>query len=307
MEKLFEYKISLLVYLVSVLISACTTQSTRIPIETVYIPPSSATQQATPTALPTFTSTPAPSAPPTQTSTQLACWQEGGQIEEQNITSDLLPQRLDFLIYLPPCYQQQAERHYPVLYLIHGQRFTHDQWDRLGADELADTLISSGELAPFIIVMPRDRIWEEPDVDMFGEAVIADLIPWVDQEYRTLADRDFRAIGGLSRGAAWAVHLGLGSWELFSAVGAHSLPLFWSDVPLLPGWLEEIPPESLPRIFVDVGDHDQEAIRNSTTWFGDFLNENNIPHEWYLFTGYHEEDYWSSHLEQYLRFYAAEW
>lgn len=305
MEKIYKHKIIFYGYIIGALMVACTAQATPIPVETVLSIPSSTPQQVTPTASSTFTSTPTLS--PTSTPPQLECWRQGGEIEELSISSELLPQRLEFLIYLPPCYQVQVERDYPVLYLIHGQRFTHDQWDRMGADEMADSLISTGELAPFIIVMPRDRIWEEPDIDMFGEAVISDLIPWVDQEYRTLAEREYRAIGGLSRGAAWAVHLGLGSWELFSAVGAHSLPLFWSDVPQLPKWLEEIPPESMPRIFIDVGDHDQEAIRNSSTWFGDLLNENDIPHEWYVFIGYHEEDYWSSHLEQYLRFYAAEW
>ncbi|MCH7663115.1 MAG: hypothetical protein IH859_04510 [Chloroflexi bacterium] len=243
----------------------------------------------------------------TPTTTQLVCWGAGGKISEEHISSELLPKRLDFKLYLPPCYQEQPERRYPVLYLIHGKSFTHDQWDRIGADEMADHLIAAGETAPFIIVMPRDRVWVDPPEDLFGEAIIAELIPWIDENYRTRPEREYRAIGGLSRGAAWAVHLGLGHWELFGVVGAHSMALFWEDVRNIPHWLDEMQAEGTPRIFVDVGRRDFEEIRNSTDWFGDLLAELDIPHEWYFFTGTHNEEYWSRHMEQYIRFYALEW
>lgn len=239
--------------------------------------------------------------------TPLTCWKEGGRISEKNIPSELLSKPFDFIVYLPPCYQQQVERRYPVLYLIHGKNFTQDQWDRIGVDEMADTLIAAGEVAPFIIVMPYDRMNIPPSEDPFGEALITELIPWIDQNYRTLPHREYRAIGGLSRGAAWAIHLGLGNWDLFGAVGAHSMALFWEDVSAIPPWLEGMHPGEIPRIFVDAGRQDFEEIRNSSAWFGDLLTEMDIPHEWYSFAGTHDEDYWRSHLEQYIRFYALEW
>lgn len=253
------------------------------------------------------TATVFPSAVSTSAPTPLACWTEGGRIERGSIESELLPQELEFRVYLPPCYDALTEQSFSVLYLIHGQSFNDDQWDRLGADETADALIATGELAPFIMVMPRDRVWTSPDQDHFGEAVAADLIPFIDENYRTLADREHRAIGGLSRGAAWAVHIGLGNWELFGAIGAHSLPLFWEDVSDVPRWLDEIPPEQMPRFFLDVATHDYETIRSSAQWFEGQLEERDIPHEWYMFEGRHEEAYWQAHLELYLRFYAGEW
>ncbi len=84
-------------------------------------------------------------------------------------------------------------------------------------------------LPPFLIVMPRDRLWEQPENDPFGEVVVEKLIPLIDRNYRSLSERSYRAVGGLSRGAGWAVHLGLSHWELFGAIGGHSLPVFWSD------------------------------------------------------------------------------
>jgi enterochelin esterase-like enzyme len=214
---------------------------------------------------------------------------------------------MDYRIYLPPCYENQAGVRYPVLYLIHGQSYNDDQWDRLGADDTAEQLILRGEIPPFLIVMPRDRLWVQPKEDPFGEVFLNELIPFIDRSYRTLPQRAYRAIGGLSRGAGWAVHLGLQNWSLFSALGAHSLAVFESDAPKIEQWLSEIPPGRMPRIFLDIGDRDRPPILHSALWFEQLLTRKQIPHEWYLYTGYHEEAYWQAHVEQYIRWYAAPW
>ena len=256
-----------------------------------------------PTPSPSKTATIASSPTPTQ----LPCWQDGGTIVDSQIESELVLSPFEFLVYLPPCYQYEPESYYPVLYLIHGQSFNHDQWDRLGADESADALIAAGETSPFIIVMPRVIDWEQPPEGKFGQAVMNELIPFIDSTYRTIPDRDFRAIGGLSRGAAWSLHLGLTEWELFGTFGAHSLPIFWSDSLQVPSWVDAIPPESFPRIYIDLADQDLKDIRNSTEWFIDLLVEKELPHEFYVFPGIHEEEYWSAHIEEYIRFYTLEW
>ena len=155
--------------------------------------------------------------------------------------------------------------------------------------------------------MPRDRVWTQPSQDAFGNALVADLIPWVDEHYMTIPDRDHRAIGGLSRGAAWAIHLGLSEWQTFGAVGAHSLPVFHEDTRYITKWLNAIPVKQWPRIYMDIGERDRPEIMNSALWFEKLLTDLYIPHEWYLYPGYHEEAYWSSHVEQYLRWYASTW
>lgn len=266
-------------------------------------PEATPTPEPSPSAAPTITSAPQP----TPTPTALRCWTQGGRIEQRELRSELLNLPLEFRVYLPPCYDQQPERTYPALYLIHGQSFNDDQWDRLGADEAADALIAAGEAEPFLIVMPRDRVWSQPTEDRFGEALVQDLIPWIDAQYRTKAEREYRAVGGLSRGAGWAVHLGFSHWEYFGAIGAHSLPVFWTDLPHLRDWMDSIPPGSMPRIYMDLGDKDRPQISKSAIWFEELLTERDIPHEWHLYPGYHEEAYWSAHLEEYLRWYARDW
>lgn len=265
------------------------TPTQNIPVQTIL-----------PTFTPPATIIPTPRQVPT-------CLRQGGRYEYGSLQSELLPLPLEYAVYIPPCYDSNQGQRYPVLYLIHGQSYTHDQWDRLGIDEVADHLIAMGELAPFMIILPRDRSWTQPTQDGFGEALATDLLPHIDSVYRTLPDRAYRAIGGLSRGAAWAIHLGLSRWELFGAIGAHSLPIFWSDAPQIPEWLDAIPVESLPRIYLDIGEKDRPEILESAIWFENLLVDRNIPHQWHLFPGYHEEDYWSTHVEQYLRWYAQEW
>ncbi|UYN92519.1 MAG: hypothetical protein KIT70_03255 [Anaerolineales bacterium] len=234
------------------------------------------------------------------------CLDAGGQVEYHEEPSAFLDYGLRFRVYTPPCYDQSVER-YPVLYLVHGQTYNDDQWDRLGAGETASALITAGEVAPFIIVMPYDRSSNQPSQDPFRQAVIAELLPWVDAHYRTLAERENRAIGGLSRGASWAIHFAFTHPELFSAVGGHSPPVFQEDAPQMRSWLDEMPADLMPRIWLDIGERDQRVILNSAIWFEELLTERNIPHEWYLFSGDHSEAYWSSHVEQYLRWYAQDW
>ena len=237
-----------------------------------------------------------------------SCLAAGGSIEQHSLASEFLVKDLAFRVYTPPCYQEHADARYPVLYLIHGQTYNDDQWDRLGADETADELIAAGATPPFLIVMPADvSHYTQPAANGFDEAVVEELIPWVDGNYRTLTDREQRAVGGLSRGASWAIHLAFTHPDVFAAVGGHSPPVFQEDASKVRVWLDSIETERMPRVWLDIGDRDQRAIMGSATWFEGLLDERDLPHEWYLFRGDHSEEYWSGHIELYLRWYTAEW
>lgn len=257
-----------------------------------------ATQTALPTAAPTafITITPSP------TPTLLACLNEPGRIQIDVVTTTKPPQ--EFIIYLPPCYEYSTTR-YPVLYLIHGQTYTQDQWLRLGAAKIADDLIHNNETAPFIIVLPDDHYWNAPAGADFGNRLIDNLIPYVDANYRTRAEREYRALGGLSRGGGWTANLGFDHPELFGALGLHSPALFKDNAPYLNRIIQDIPEEIRPKIWHDIGESDTQL--GNSVLLEEVFTQNNYIHTFHRFAGDHTENYWGKHIEKYLRWYVKNW
>jgi len=271
------------------LITSCSTLNDPFPTPNPFAP--------VPTTLtPTLT-------PAEPTATPKTCLSQHGLIESGKVVSTNPAQ--EYLIYLPPCYTDEADQKYPVLYLLHGQTYTDDQWVRLGAAETLDQLILSGEAQPFIIVFPDDRFWNLEAGPGFGDRLVEALIPHIDQTYRTIPDRKHRAIGGLSRGAGWALRLGLSRSDLFSIIGLHSLAVFKEDGSRVEKWLKAIPQRSQPNIFMDIGDNDPEIpnVERVETQ----LNAAGVPYEWHLYSGAHTEEYWHAHITEYIEWYAEQW
>ena len=251
--------------------------------------------------------TPAGSLARTAAPTPAACLNQPGQVVQKSLTTGLLRYPLEYRVYLPPCYAEQTERRYPVLYLFHGQGYTDDQWDRIGVDESSDQLIAAGTIPPLIIVMPHDVSSLQPSETNFSKAIVEQLIPAIDRTYRTKPERLYRAVGGMSRGGGWAIHFGITYWQLFGALGAHSPVVFHSDGLRIKALLDALPRSESPRIYIDIGERDRPEILELASWFEGLLDQRGISHEWHLFSGYHSEAYWSAHLEQYLIWYTQGW
>jgi enterochelin esterase-like enzyme len=275
---------------------ACAPRPQAFPTPTP-LPPTPAAQLLLPTA--DVTRPPAP----TPTSTPLTCLDDAGHVEEGSIPATRPSQ--DYLIYLPPCYAGESERRYPVLYLLHGQTYTADQWIRLGAVEVANRLIQAQEAPPFIIVFPDDHYWNLPAGPGFGQRLVDVLIPYIDEHYRTLQERPYRALGGLSRGGGWTLRLGLTQWQLFGSIGLHSPAIFSQDAALLQIWIADLPPAEWPRLWFDIGDRDKELA--AARQLESLLSAAGVPHEFHLYSGDHSEAYWQRHVEEYLRWYVAAW
>jgi enterochelin esterase-like enzyme len=234
-----------------------------------------------------------------------AC-QEDGRFERLSFLSQLMDGELEFSIYFPPCYDSGAQDVYPVIYLLHGQKQNDGFWERLGIGEAADTLIQSGVVMPFLMVMPYEQYYYRPvDNNNFPRALLEELLPWIEKNLPACEQRDCRAIGGISRGASWAIRLALIEWEYFSVVGAHSFPTFNGDLERLPDWLEDIPHDKVPSIYIDIGSSDPAAKKASN--FEQILNEKGVPHEWHLNEGQHTEEYWRNQIAEYLRWYTSPW
>jgi enterochelin esterase-like enzyme len=249
-----------------------------------------------PGGTPTLTPTPWPLVTPSPT----PCAETHGQFSSVSVPSNVLRYAIDTRIYLPPCYAASGKA-YPVLYLIHGLNYAEDQWERLGAGTTADQLIASGQIAALIIVLPRDR--NDPRLD---PAFVLDLVPYVDSHFRTLASPGYRAIGGMSHGGGWSIHLGLRYPNVFGRVGAHSPAVFFGDENNVLQYTRALAKNGLaPALYIDIGADDGQ--RQSAVWLDQVFTWFRIPHAYVVQPGGHSETYWSAHMADYLRFYAAAW
>ena len=237
--------------------------------------------------------------------TQALC-EESGTIRSFTLESELLNDVLTFNVYFPPCYDPDSAHPYPVIYLLHGQRQAAALWQTLGIQAVADDLILNQRRQSFLIVMPTEEYYfRSVKNNRYPDALLTELLPWVETNLAACAQKECRAIGGISRGAAWATRLAFDHWDIFGALGAHSIPLFDGDIEDLPDWVDAIPAGSLPRIYADAGSSDP-ALKDAYA-FEQALNALGVAHEWHLNSGRHNEDYWAEHLPDYLAWYTLAW
>lgn len=126
-------------------------------------------------------------------------------------------------VYLPPGFTRT--KRYPVIYLLHGMRGAPSEyWDSLRIANVADGLIASGEMPPFIAVMPAAGPRVHPDggewAGVWEEYVVDDVVPWVDRTFPTTDTAGGRALEGLSAGGFGAMDIGLRHPTLFGTLGS---------------------------------------------------------------------------------------
>jgi enterochelin esterase-like enzyme len=225
--------------------------------------------------------------------------------------SDVVGRQQHYFVYLPPCYDAGSDVRYPVVYLLHGIPMDERHWLDEGIVATADKLISSGELPPFIMVMPHGDYSLYTDTSggdkSFEGVFVNELIPAIDERFRTLADAEHRAIGGISRGGVWALEIAFTHPDLFDAVGGHSpaLSVNRATTEFDPLALAKSAAIDQLRIFLDAGD--QDWTRAGAQDLSKVLTDRYIPHTYTLGKGDHDYPYWASQVEAYLRFYGAPW
>lgn len=241
-----------------------------------------------------------------------------GSVHERWFYSPELDRDMPYIIYLPPDYTQ-ANRRYPVLYMLHGLGGHREEWIVYGLLNIADREINAGNIPPMIIVLPQgdkgywaNHTGEGP---LWGEYLSRDLVTMIDSTYRTLRSPQSRAIGGLSMGGWGALHHAFLRPDLFGIVGAHSTSLRPDDGTLAflgtgeeferknPITLAKTAPgiENL-RIWIDTGETDDWAGRAAE--LSQLLRERGLDPILQVYPGGHDYNYWSQHGLDYIRFYG---
>ena len=177
-------------------------------------------------------------------------------------------QRRSF-VYTPPGYDQNARTRYPVLYLQHGWGEDETAWSNQGhANLIMDNLIAAGKARPFIIVMTygmtNDIKPGSPgglasfDIHPFQTVLVNELIPYVDKQFRTLADGRHRAMAGLSMGGFETKLIAPKNLDTFSYIGLLSGGTFsLDDVNSTPEFKNKV-----KLVFVSFGSRELERGRS---------------------------------------------
>jgi len=170
-------------------------------------------------------------------------WEAGngphGVVHHHFYTSAVVGDQRDYYVYTPPGYDPAAATKYPVLYLLHGFGQESRSWTQVAfANVILDNLIDEGKAKPMIVVMPVgyggadilvgggkvywDDALRKRNFARFTAALLSEVIPQVQGQYRVLDDRNARAIAGLSMGGAESLLTGLNNLDEFSWIGSFS-------------------------------------------------------------------------------------
>ncbi|MCM1124414.1 MAG: alpha/beta hydrolase-fold protein [Eubacterium sp.] len=152
-----------------------------------------------------------------------------GSVVSEYLESEALGVMERVMVYLPAEYRSQPEKKYPVLYLQHGHGENEVCWVSQGRmNFIYDNLIYEKKAVPTIVVMANGMVYEEDEKHRvlqfrkFTEFLVKELIPYVDGRYRTIADKEHRAMAGLSMGSLQTSITTFEHSELFSYVGVFS-------------------------------------------------------------------------------------
>jgi hypothetical protein len=165
-----------------------------------------------------------------------------GRLDEAEIESDVLrtnplgdPAVRPIWAYLPPAYEREPDRRFPVVYLIQGMTGQLDMWRNRSAfrpnvPELVDALFAGDDAPPPAIVVFVDcwtsyggsQFLDSAGTGRYHTYLCDEVVPWVDRRYRTLADREHRAISGKSSGGYGAMVTPMLRPDLFGALATHA-------------------------------------------------------------------------------------
>ena len=242
-------------------------------------------------------------------------------------SSVYLPDARDIIVYLPPGYDEQPERTYPVLYMHDGQNLFDGRTSFIPGRtwqvrENADAAIEAGEVEPLLIVglynTGEHRLAEYThdenqkmgggEADCYGLMITRELMPWIASQYRVRQDRGSTGVGGSSLGGLVSLFLGLRHPEHFGKLAVMSPSVWWNHKSIV-GYVNEHAPQlwERPRIWLDVGDREGHKTLRDVELLARRLKANgwrpgeNLHFE-KVHGGTHDEASWATRVRPMLRF-----
>ncbi|RYG30036.1 esterase [bacterium] len=231
-----------------------------------------------------------------------------GELHRHFYKSGVIGDQRDYFVYTPPGYRS-GKKKLPVLYLLHGFSDTAEAWTTVGKGHvIMDNLIAQGKAQPMVVVMtlgygvpdfvnpkrPRDRAMSVDNVTKYRDALMGEVIPAVEKEYRVSPRREDRAIAGLSMGGGESLFTGLSRLDRFAYIGAFSSAGLPTDKPedALPK-LDPATVKSTKLVWMACGTED--GLISFQRGFSEWLKKNGFPivtketpggHTWLLWRRY---------------------
>jgi enterochelin esterase-like enzyme len=226
-----------------------------------------------------------------------------GKLETVEYDSKTVGVKRKAQVYTPPGYSK--DKKYPVLYLLHGIGGDEREWTRGGrAEVILDNLYADKKAVPMIVVLPNGRAAKDvtardpipkqsPAFAAFEKDLLDDLIPFIEKKYSVKADRQSRALAGLSMGGGQALNFGLSHLDTFAWVGGFSSAPNTKPA----GQLVKDPAaaaKKLRLLWVSCGDRDR--LFRFSQRFHETLEEKKVPHVWQVSSGGHDFREWKTNL-----------
>lgn len=226
-----------------------------------------------------------------------------GRLEFMEYDSKTVGTRRRLQVYLPPNFS--PTQRYPVLYLLHGIGGDETEWERLAnASTILDNLIREGKAVPMIVVMPNGRaqpndraegnvFQHAPAFARFERDLLEDVIPAIEARYPVRADREHRALAGLSMGGGQALNFGLAHLDVFAWVGA------FAPAPNTKPPAELIPEPAAVRgrlKLLWLGCGNKDGLLRISQQLHAHLKQHDIPHVWHVDNHGHDAGEWKSNL-----------
>lgn len=223
-----------------------------------------------------------------------------GTIGSDNVPNPSQGFDISFQYYLPPCYEKQLDVHFPVIYLV-----TMPFESRLDVDDntpmsLAERLIQAEKMSPTMIIIPKDTVAQG-----YHRALAMDLVSYVDEKFRTIKDRRYHGVGGISHGGGIAARMAFQFPETFGSLGILSGGIASQEKETFAIWIASASADNLPRVRIDVGDRD--GIMPLTQNLTSVLDQSQVPYILHVGEGDHNWTFWSPRMESYLLWFAEAW
>jgi S-formylglutathione hydrolase FrmB len=252
-------------------------------------------------------------------------------------SSKILGHPVAYCVLLPPSYDTEKARRYPILYLLHGLGDNEQMLIHSGGFNLIQDLWERHQLGDFLIVTPDGGssfyINSRDGRLRYEDFFLREFLPQIEKRYRAQSGRASRGIAGISMGGYGALHLGFRHPELFASVGSHSAALFEKlptveipdsrqtarsrilgnvfGSPLDPVFWKQNDPLVIARtaslaglhIYFDCGSEDDFGFEDGAAALDKVLSSRHIPHEFHLYPGGHNWVYVAEHLPALLQFH----